>query len=449
MQDPKELQDPKEFDGAGNAAVSVESETELDSETEDVTFVKVLVARDGLPDVIVTDHQLHEAIGRIQSGTGPIAFDAERASGFKYRQRAYLIQVRREGSGTFLIDPTAFDNLDELQEAIVDCDWIVHAASQDLVCLAEVGLRPTRMLFDTELAARLLGLPRVGLGTLVESYLGISLAKEHSASDWSKRPFPDSWLHYAALDVDYLLDLWCLIENDLREANKWDIALQEFTHVKNTTAVIVRQDPWRRVSGLHKVTSVSDLAVVRALWHARDELAAKQDIAPGRLLADSAIVSIALSKEHEAPKISELPELRHRNARRHSDLWVRTTVSARKISKDQLPEAKIRGQGIPAPKNWPMRNPLAWARLEFVRSELTQISQKLQIPVENLMTPDAVRKVVWEAPTQDAHVIEILNGTAARPWQCDIVAPVLSRAFAITSVPETTAVRDESESIAQ
>ena len=87
-----------------------------------------------------------------------------------------------------------------LAAALEGTQWILHAASQDLPCLAEVNLRPGS-LFDTELAGRLLGYPRVGLATLVEVIMGQSMRKEHSAVDWSKRPLPKPWLEYAALDV--------------------------------------------------------------------------------------------------------------------------------------------------------------------------------------------------------------------------------------------------------
>ena len=139
-----------------------------------------------------------------------MAVDAERAHGFRYSQRAYLIQLRRAGAGTHLIDPIAFGQPADLSvrsaTALADAEWVIHAASQDLPCLYEVGLVP-RTLFDTELAARLLGYPRVALGTMLEELLGVRLLKEHSAADWSTRPLPSEWLNYAALDVELLVEL--------------------------------------------------------------------------------------------------------------------------------------------------------------------------------------------------------------------------------------------------
>ena len=115
---------------------------------------------------------LADVVARFAAGTGPVAVDAERASGYRYSQRAYLVQLRRAGAGTALIDPMPLADLSTLDEAIADAEWVLHAASQDLACLAEVGLRPRR-LFDTELAARLAGFERVGLAALTEQLLGL------------------------------------------------------------------------------------------------------------------------------------------------------------------------------------------------------------------------------------------------------------------------------------
>lgn len=236
--------------------------------------------------VIDTRSGYLEAVELIAAGTGPIAVDAERASGFRYSQRAYLIQVFRRGSGTFLFDPPAVGRFDELNTAIADEEWVLHAATQDLTCLREVGLDPSR-IFDTELAARLLGMPRVGLGTVVEELLGVHLAKEHSAADWSTRPLPQPWLVYAALDVELLPDLRDAIAALLDEAGKTEIAQQEFASELTRELTVVRSEPWRRLSGIHSIRGLRNLAVARELWLSRDALARELDTAPGRLVPDS------------------------------------------------------------------------------------------------------------------------------------------------------------------
>ena len=182
--------------------------TTSEPEAPEVEPAPLLTLRDGLPEVVETEEALAAACAALRAASGPVAIDAERASGYRYSARAYLIQLRREGAGTWLIDPIAFKDLAPLQEALAGTEWILHAATQDLACLREVGLEP-ESIFDTELAGRLLGYPRVGLATLVETLLGQRMRKEHSAADWSTRPLPRAWLDYAALDVEVLARAAC------------------------------------------------------------------------------------------------------------------------------------------------------------------------------------------------------------------------------------------------
>jgi ribonuclease D len=392
---------------------------------QDIELTLITAPAEGLPEVVVTDAALRSTIDALRSGTGPVALDAERASGFRYSQRAYLIQLRREGSGTHLIDPTAFDDLSELNDALADVDWLLHAASQDLVCLAMAGLVPQRELYDTELAGRLLGLPRVALGTLTESILGISLAKEHSAADWSTRPLPDAWLNYAALDVEFLVPLWQAMEQMLVDAGKRDIAAQEFAHVRDHTSQVERQDPWRRTSGLHKVHKPRDLAIVREVWEERDRIAADMDVATGRLLPDAAIVAIALTGAVSKEDIAGLPEVKNRSARRYTHLWSSAIERAHALTIEQLPEARMKASGPPQPKSWAQRNPAAFARLEAVKSALNVIAEEQNIPVEHLMTPDVVRRVLWDHPANLEDLNAMLDTYFVRQWQRDLVIPVL------------------------
>jgi ribonuclease D len=394
---------------------------------EEIPGVAVNYPRDGLPHVIETDAQLAKAVASLAAGEGPIAVDAERASGFRYSQRAYLIQIRRAGSGTHMIDPTGLSTLQPLQDALEGVDWILHAASQDLVCLAEAGLTPTAQLFDTELAGRILGRPRVGLGTLLHTDLGYILAKEHSAADWSTRPLPESWLVYAALDVEFLLELWEVMRADLEAAGKYEWALQEFEHVRVNTGPIVRTDPWRRTSGMHALKKPAQLAIVRALWVARDDLADELDVAPGRVLPDSSIVALAGTPMDSATNIESLPGLRTRQVRRHLDVWVSAIEDALKLNSSEHPPVKLPADGPPNPRNWANRNAQAWSRLEFAKTRISELAEKLNMPPENLVSPDAIRRIMWEPPADD-QMSTFLADIKVRPWQQELVVPIFQAA---------------------
>ena len=391
--------------------------------------VPLLEPRDGVPAVINTARELDAAIAAVAAGTGPIGIDAERASGYRYGQRAYLVQLRREPAGTFLIDPIAFDNLAPLGAVIRDLEWVLHAASQDLPSLREVGLDTTR-LFDTELAARLAGFERVGLATMVELLLGFQLAKEHSAADWSRRPLPEPWLKYAALDVEILIELRDALEAELIAQGKLEWAQEEFQAVLAAAPPAPRTDPWRRTSGMHKVRTRRQLAVVRALWEARDQLARVRDTAPGRVLPDSAIIAAATTAPETPEQLGRLAGWGGRSTRRLvTQLWP-TISAAYALPEDELPRPAATGDGPPPPSRWPDRDPVAAARLARARAALTTLSETHRVPVENLLTPDLVRRLCWSPPGTDLETVSgYLRDGGARPWQIGLTASALAAAL--------------------
>jgi ribonuclease D len=369
-----------------------------------------------------------DAVELIAAGHGPVAVDAERASGFRYSQRAYLIQVFRRGAGTFLFDPPAVGRFDELNAAIADEEWVLHAATQDLLCLREVGLDP-HAIFDTEVAARLLGMPRVGLGTVVEELLGIHLAKEHSAADWSTRPLPEPWLVYAALDVELLPDLRDAIAALLEEAGKSEIARQEFADELRRDLRIVRSEPWRRLSGIHSIRGLRNLAVARELWLARDDLARSLDTAPGRLVPDASLTAAAKALPETKRALAGLREFSGRASRTEIDRWWDAIQAGR--TTDDLPVLRGPGDGPPPPRAWADRNPEADARLKTARVAIGALSETLAIPVENLLTPDTLRRVAWAPPSPitPESIAAALAESGARPWQIEATSQLIAQAF--------------------
>ena len=402
--------------------------TSEDTETE-TPEIPLLTLRDGLTKVVDTPAGLAEVCERLAAGSGPVAIDAERASGYRYSSRAYLIQLRREGSGTFLVDPIAFGQLPQLQEVLADTEWILHAATQDLPCLAEVGLRPSA-LFDTELAGRLLGYPRVGLATLVESLLGARLAKEHSAVDWSTRPLPEPWLEYAALDVEVLVELRALIQAELVAAGKDEWARQEFDHLRGFQPA-PRVDAWRRTSGVHRVRGRRALGAVRALWETRDAIAEQRDVTPGRIIPDAAIVVAAQAMPLDRDALLSTKGFHGRGAERYAARWVAALREVAELPESELPTRSPRGDGPPLPRAWAEKDPVAARRLALARDAVAARAEELNLPVENLLTPDYLRRTLWTPPaTRDPDLLgpavaEQLTAYGARPWQVEIVGPLL------------------------
>ncbi len=387
-----------------------------------------LELRDGLPRVTETQADLDRVVRNLISGSGPIAIDTERASGYRYGQRAYLIQIRREGSGSALIDPHAVPEVHGLAEALWGPEWILHAASQDLPCLAELGLAPST-LFDTELAGRLLGMPRVGLGPMVEDVLGMTLAKGHGAADWSRRPLPEDWLEYAALDVEVLIELRTELHARLQEAGKLEWAEQEFAAVRDAPPPPPRVDPWRRTSGIHKLRSRRALAIVEHLWVARDRIAQETDTAPGRLLPDSSIVAAAQALPRDLAALQASKSFHGRGATRYQRAWGSALREAWAVPEKDLPLATPRGDGPPPPRAWAQRDPIAAARLDRARTSLQVRAEQLDLPVENLITPDLVRRLMWQPPADPSDVPHVLSASGARPWQVELTAGLLEDAL--------------------
>lgn len=422
-------------------------ENEAGEPVEAIPEAPLLELRDGIPPVVETDSALEETVRAIVCGHGPIAIDAERASGYRYSPRAYLIQLRREGSGSVLVDPTAFDGLERLGEAIGDTEWILHAATQDLPCLTALGLRPVS-LFDTELAGRLLGYPRVGLATLVQTITGHRMRKEHSAADWSTRPLPEAWLEYAALDVEVLIELRNALGQQLEEAGKSEWARQEFAHLITAAPPGPRQDPWRRTSGLHRARGRRPMAAVRALWETRDAIASQRDISPGRILPDSAIVEAANALPRDKATLLGLKGFRGRGAQRYAPQWLDALRSARAMPETELPALAARYDGPPPARTWADKDPVAAGRLSVARADLTALSGDLNLPLENLLAPDYVRRLLWQAPEADSpdvlhdQVVDRLRDMGARGWQIELTADLLAGAITSGGVSRGSAGAD-------
>jgi ribonuclease D len=428
--------------------------------SEEIVAVPLLEPAKGTPGVIDTESAFESALKELAQGSGPFAVDAERASGFRYSARAYLIQIKRKDGGLHLIDPIPFGPghqlFQQLNQLLNTDEVILHASTQDLPCLRELGINPQR-LFDTELAGRIAGLPRVGLGPLLESLMNVSLAKEHSAADWSARPLPKDWLTYAALDVELLVELRDRMYAILEEAKKLPWALEEFASILKAPPAPPRVDPWRRTSGMHKIKKRDQLAVIRSLWIARDAVASKQDIAAGKLLNDSAIVELAIAiptTKKEFEKCLRPLGLRARWME-NLQLWLDSIATAVALPEDQWPAMRTNADTLPPIKLWRDKFPEKYAPLSHARASIELIAQENQIPVENLMTPEHVRRICWKPPigaTTTLSVSEVEKALAelgARQWQIDLVAPALAAALLereplVVATPEAVEPKEES-----
>lgn len=386
--------------------------------------------------VISDVEDFRAACAVLAAGNGPTAVDVERASGFRYSQRAYLVQVFRRDAGIFLFDPPALGDVTPLQVAIGDSEWVLHAASQDLPSLRELDLEPP-VIFDTELASRLLGHERVGLAAVVEDTLGIVLKKEHSAADWSTRPLPRAWLEYAALDVLHLIDVRDVLVLELAEQGKTEYATEEFLATLARAPKPPREDPWRRLSGLHQVRGARNLAVARSLWQAREAYAQDQDVSPGRLVPDRSLVAAVLANPPSKQALAAVKEFQGRASRTQLDRWWQAILDGR--AAEELPRERVASDALPPPRAWSDRNPEADARLKAARPVVEAIAEELGMPTENLLTPEYLRRIAWDAPGETpADIGAALAALGARPWQIAQTAQKIAAAFVTSTQPPDT-----------
>jgi ribonuclease D len=408
--------------------------------SEEIVAVPLLAPAGGTPEPIDTDSALESAIEELRLGSGAFAVDAERASGFRYSARAYLIQIKRNGGGLHLIDPIPFGinhpTILELNDLLNTDEVILHASTQDLPCLREIGINPIK-LFDTELAGRIAGLPRVGLGPLLESLMGVSLAKEHSAADWSVRPLPATWLTYAALDVELLVELRDRMYQMLLESKKLPWALEEFASILAAPPPAPRVDPWRRTSGMHKIKRRDQLAIVRSLWIARDKIASQSDIAQGKLLNDNAIVELAMAAPASKKEFEKALRPLGLRARwlENLPLWLESIASAVALPEQEWPQMRTNADTLPPIKLWRDKFPEKYAPLSHARVRLEKISEENSIPIENLITPELVRRICWSPPAGSTENLKVeavqtqLLSLGARSWQVNLVGQAISEAL--------------------
>lgn len=387
---------------------------------------------EGIPPVIDTAEALRRAADRLVKSSNPAAVDTERAQGRTYGSAAYLVQIRKSDVGSFLIDSHALPDLSVLSPAL-DGEWILHAADQDLACMADLALRPSS-LFDTEIAARLLGSEKFGLGALTEEYLGIRLKKNHQNEDWSQRPLPESWLSYAALDVELLPELREVLWARLEQSERTEWALQEFDYELNFPNK-PRANHWRNLKGLGRVKHPEQLAVARELWLAREELAKSTDTAPGRVLTGNAIVDASLMNPESKQDLLKIGDFKRPMARKNIDLWWKVTSKALDLPASELPDRPRSDRfSVPVAAQWKRLDSQAFERLEEVREMAQVIADPLGVAPDVVLNAKTQRILAWwpidhQIPTPENPVPARVK-TSPKPAFIDAVSNRLSQAEA-------------------
>lgn len=400
---------------------------------------------EGVPPVLATPEEFIAAAARLAAGTGPFAIDTERASGYRYDDRAFVVQIRRRGAGTMLFAPEG--HREELTAALAPvlngAEWIIHAAHSDLPCLGWLGLFPGS-IFDTELAARLAGFERPNLGTMVAELFDVELEKGYGDADWSTPQLSEELKAYAALDVELLLELADALRDILAEQDKMDWALEEFSAIVQEHSGDTAPQPhtWRDLKGISSLRSGSQLAAARALWAKRDAIARRTDTAPGRVLANKTLVEIARTLPTSAGELTRVKGFPRRR-KGATARWMAVLNQARAVPPQQRPRVHRAPQPVPSKTIWAKDYPDLWEIYQTIRADIADLATELGMPSELLIRPATLRAAVWAkvgmradkrhrgpdsvagAVRQPGDVAAFLRAEGAREWQIEMTAPII------------------------
>ncbi|MGO1593730.1 MAG: HRDC domain-containing protein [Ancrocorticia sp.] len=391
--------------------------------SESVELIALDEPREGIPPV--TNGDIEQVTAQLAAGHGPFSVDTERAMGIRYSDRAYLVQIRREGAGTFLIDPIGIeDRLGGLAQVLATDQWILHAADQDLPCLHELGLYPPEV-FDTEVAGLLLGFPRISLQSEIAEVLGYGLAKEHSNSDWSQRPLAPALLAYAALDVELLLELRDELTAMLERAGRLEWLREECEEIRLRGPRPPKAQPWRKAARQAGVKDQRSLGMLQALWGARDELARQRDLAPEKVLPSKVMGQLALRKPRSRQDVENSPLLRSRARRRDAGAYWQAIAPVWQLPEEELPSRRFtdRQDPFPAVKQWKKYGADVAERWSVVRGAILTRADDLDIRQELLLKPLLQKHLAWDGWDDPDEIPVLLAALGARPWQVENAAP--------------------------
>lgn len=384
----------------------------------------------GTPEVVDDGEKITVAIEHLISVEGPIAVDTERASSFRYTNDAYLVQIKRGTGNIILLDPVALSGkIGRLAQAIDGPQWILHSAAQDITAMSALGISP-RSLYDTEVAAEIIGDPQIGLAALVENALGVHLAKEHSAVNWSSRPLPIDWLNYAAIDVEYLAALQEKQIERLVKYHRLEWAKQEFEHIRLLPPKAKKADPWRKLKYASSVETGRGRQVLKNLYEARDTLAKERDLSAHLILSPQAIVSAAIHIPKSQRQIGRLPEFRSKTAKRRLKLWWRHIEKAYNTAPELYPPStapKLPGE-LPKPRSWRTFNAAGAARLELLKAAVNAAADEARINPPRLLENKIMRRISWDGVRNISikTVGDKITSLGARPWQVELLAPLVA-----------------------
>lgn len=347
-----------------------------------------------------------------------LAVDTEADSMYHYAEQLCLIQLS-SAAGDVLVDPLAGLDLQALAPVFADPTRrkILHACDNDLRILQRDANLRLRGLFDTRVAARLLGEPDAGtsLAALCQKFLGVKLDKGQQHADWSRRPLHPKMIAYAAADTCHLAALTAVLAQRLDALDRRSWALQEFDHLEQITWQPKRPDPepFRRIKGAEKLPP-RDLAVLREVYAFRDALGRQKDVPVANVLLPAALLWVSAEKPRTLDALAPLPG----RSRLLDERALRGLLEA--IARGvACPDADLPERQRPTPH--PRPDPRIQARLARARERRDAVAAKLGI-AGPLLASNTALEAALKALDEGADVSSL---PGLRRWQADLLREAL------------------------
>ncbi len=336
-----------------------------------------------------------------------LAVDIEADSLYHYYEKVCLIQVSTD-SRTFVIDPLAVRHMATLGALMADParEKVFHAATYDLLCLRRDYGFDFANIFDTHVAAQLIGYEQLGLSPLLETLLGVSHSKRRQRDDWSRRPLAVEQLAYAAADTHYLLQLRDLLERELRACNRLSWAQEEFLALLKTEAPEKKFDP----EGYWNIKGSRDLApqqraILRDLYILRDRYARAMDVPPFKVFNNSTLLDLVRKPPLYPKELLRRPGIAPRLAHRFGEEIFRTIRRAR---------SDVSGGPSQEQKAWRPFSAEAQFRLEKLKTWRRSKAKELGLPV-GVVFPGSLLETLAASPPMDAAGLAGIGGV--REWR--------------------------------
>jgi len=350
---------------------------------------------------------------RAIAGTREIAVDTEGASFHRFLDRIYLLQLSTR-QHTSIIDPLSVsaETLAPLGSLLADADveTVFHDADYDLRLLHQDYGWTVRRIFDTRVAAQLLGLKAFGLAALLDRYVGVKLDKKHQRADWSMRPLPRDMLEYAALDTMYLLELRDLMREELRAKERLAWAEEEFTRLEGTKWE--DEDPsgaFLRIKGARDLTR-RELAVLRELAPWRDAVARDMDRATFRVIGNEQLLDIARAQPRSRDELARVRGVSRGLLEKRFTEILDAVARGVAVPESELPK-------FPRPQRWD-RDPNFDTKVSALKTVRDDVAAKLDLDPGVLGSRERLEAVARRDPKS---VDDLRDVPELRRWQVEVM----------------------------